>query len=120
MHNIIHININVQTLREGRTVFHCDKFHFLCAKLSVIMILRLKCIVLKKNKIKLMLVYYLASNHQKLLVFIRIKLVFLNPFVSTVPTFAVRETATLGIMGTPRVPPFNPSESIVLSEHYRL
>ena len=36
------------------------------------------------------------------------------------PTFAVRETASLGIMGAPRVPPLNPSESIVLSEHYRL
>ena len=34
--------------------------------------------------------------------------------------FAVRETASLGIMGEPRVPPLNPSESIVLSEHYRL
>ena len=31
-----------------------------------------------------------------------------------VPTFAVRETASLGIMGAPRVPPLNPSESIVL------
>ena len=31
-------------------------------------------------------------------------------------TFAVRETASLGIMGAPRVPPLNPSESIVLSE----
>ena len=30
-------------------------------------------------------------------------------------TFAVRETASLGIMGAPRVPPLNPSESIVLS-----
>ena len=29
-------------------------------------------------------------------------------------TFAVRETASLGIMGDPRVPPLNPSESIVL------
>ena len=29
-------------------------------------------------------------------------------------TFAVRETASLGIMGEPRVPPLNPSESIVL------
>ena len=29
-------------------------------------------------------------------------------------TFAVRETASLGIMGAPRVPPLNPSESIVL------
>ena len=28
-------------------------------------------------------------------------------------TFAVRETASLGIMGEPRVPPLNPSESIV-------
>ena len=34
-------------------------------------------------------------------------------------TFAVRETASLGIMGEPRVPPLNPSETIVLSEHYR-
>ena len=34
--------------------------------------------------------------------------------------FAIRETASLGIMGEPRVPPLNPSESIVLSEHYRL
>ena len=42
-----------------------------------------------------------------------------NPFMPTVPTFAVRETASLGIMGAPRVPPLNPSESIVLSEHYR-
>ena len=30
-------------------------------------------------------------------------------------TFAVRETASLGIMGPPRVPPLNPSELIVLS-----
>ena len=29
-------------------------------------------------------------------------------------TFAVRETVSLGIMGAPRVPPLNPSESIVL------
>ena len=35
-------------------------------------------------------------------------------------TFAVRETAFLGIMGEPRVPLLNPSETIVLSEHYRL
>ena len=28
-----------------------------------------------------------------------------NPFVPTVPTCAVRETASLGIMGSPRVPP---------------
>ena len=35
-------------------------------------------------------------------------------------TFAVRETASLGIMAAPRVPPLNPSESIVLSKHYRL
>ena len=32
----------------------------------------------------------------------------------------VRETASLGIMGETRVPPLNPSESIVLSKHYRL
>ena len=35
-------------------------------------------------------------------------------------TFAVRETASLGIVGEPRVPPLSPSESIVLSEHNRL
>ena len=35
-------------------------------------------------------------------------------------TFAVRETASLGIMGAPRVPPLNPSESIVLSEKFLL
>ena len=35
-------------------------------------------------------------------------------------TFAVRETASLGIIGEPRVPPLSPSETIVLSEHYRL
>ena len=29
-------------------------------------------------------------------------------------TFAVRETVSLGIMGEPRVPPLNPSETIVL------
>ena len=34
--------------------------------------------------------------------------------LSTCTTFAVRETASLGIMGEPRVPPLNPSESIVL------
>ena len=44
----------------------------------------------------------------------------INPFFPTVPTFAVRETASLGMMGAPRVPPLNPSETIVLSEHYRL
>ena len=38
----------------------------------------------------------------------------INPFVPTVPTCAVRETASLGIMGAPRMPPLNPSESIVL------
>merc|ERR1719154_566022 len=34
--------------------------------------------------------------------------VALNQFFPTVPTFAVRETASLGIMGAPRVPPLNP------------
>ena len=34
-------------------------------------------------------------------------------------TFAVRETASLGIMGAPRVPPLNPSESIVLSVAFK-
>ena len=36
------------------------------------------------------------------------------PDCALVPTFAVRETASLGIMGEPRLPPLNPSESIVL------
>ena len=35
-------------------------------------------------------------------------------------TFAVQEIASLGTMGEPWVPPLNPSETIVLSEHYRL
>ena len=39
---------------------------------------------------------------------------FVDPFMPTVPTFAVQETASLSIMGAPRVPPLNPSESIVL------
>ena len=43
-----------------------------------------------------------------------------NPFVPTVPTFTVRETASVGIMGAPRVPPLNPSETIVFWEDYRL
>ena len=37
----------------------------------------------------------------------------LTHFFPTVPTFAIRETASLGIMGEPRVPPLNPSETIV-------
>ena len=41
-------------------------------------------------------------------------------FRNQVPTFAVRETASLGIMGEPRVSPLNPSEMIVFWEHYRL
>ena len=48
-------------------------------------------------------------------------LVSLTHLCRPVPsTFAVRETASLGIMGAPRVPPLNPSESIVLSDHTRL
>ena len=31
-----------------------------------------------------------------------------------------KRLTSLGIMGKPRVPPLNPSETIVLSEHYRL
>ena len=46
----------------------------------------------------------------------RMEFRLINPFVPTVPTCAVRETASLGIMGEPRVPPLNPSESIVLSD----
>ena len=45
---------------------------------------------------------------------------YINPFMPTVPIFAVRETASLGIMGAPRVPPLNPSETIEFWEHYRL
>ena len=37
-----------------------------------------------------------------------------NPFFPTVPTCAVRETASLGIVGEPRVPPLNSSVTIVL------
>ena len=39
----------------------------------------------------------------------------LNPFFPTVPTFAVRETVSVSIRGAPRVPPLNPSETIVHS-----
>ena len=39
--------------------------------------------------------------------------IVVNPFFPTVPTCAVRETASLGIMGPPRVPPLSPSETIV-------
>ena len=38
-----------------------------------------------------------------------VRLHFFNLFIPTVPTFAVRQTASLGIMGVPRVPPLNPS-----------
>ena len=37
----------------------------------------------------------------------------LNPFFPTVPIFAVREIASLGIMGEPRISPLNPPEMIV-------
>ena len=39
----------------------------------------------------------------------------LNPFVPTVPTFAVRETASLGIMGEPR----QCSQSTIVSEGFK-
>ena len=38
----------------------------------------------------------------------------INPFFPTIPTCAVRETASLGIMGASRVLSLNPSETIVL------
>ena len=41
-------------------------------------------------------------------------LVVVIPHTDRKHTFAVRETASLGIMGAPRVPPLNPSETIVL------
>ena len=54
-----------------------------------------------------------SKDVAKIRVYILIQIV--NPFIPTVPTCAVRETASLGIMGDPRVPPLNPSETIVLS-----
>ena len=49
----------------------------------------------------------------------------LNPFLPTV-AFSTKfqhllseRLTSLGIMGEPRVPPLNPSETIVLSEHHR-
>ena len=63
-------------------------------------------------------------NHRLLFMFAMVEVLSYKPLMLNVQhlrsTFAVRETASLGIMGAPRVPPLNPSESIVLSEHYRL
>ena len=53
---------------------------------------------------------YICAQKNCLLIFV--KLIHLCPPLRS--TFAVRETASLGIMGVPRVPPLNPSESIVL------
>ena len=47
----------------------------------------------------------------------------LNPFLPTVAFsqhLLSERLTSLCIMGEPRVPPLNPSETIVLSEHYRL
>ena len=44
----------------------------------------------------------------------------INPFLPSVPTFAVRETDDSRHNGGNSGPPLNPSETIVLSEHYRL
>ena len=44
----------------------------------------------------------------------------LNPFMPTVPTFAVRETNVSQHNGGTSGTPLKPSEMIVLSEHYRL
>ena len=49
--------------------------------------------------------------------------IFLRFIMTDRPPFqhSLSERLTsLGIMGEPRVPPLNPSETIVLSEHYRL
>ena len=43
-----------------------------------------------------------------------------NPFMPTVPTFAVRETDVSRDNGGTSGAPLNASETIVLSEHYRL
>ena len=43
-----------------------------------------------------------------------------NPFMPTVPTFAVRETEVSRHNGGTSGAPLNPLETIVLSEHYRL
>ena len=51
---------------------------------------------------------------------VRILWMIVNNIRPVRSTFAVRETASLGRMGAPRVPPLNPAETIVLSEHYRL
>ena len=46
--------------------------------------------------------------------------VLINPFMPTVAfNICCPIDCVLGIMGEPRVPPLNPSELIVLSEHYR-
>ena len=50
----------------------------------------------------------------------------LNPLMSNgafnicCPRDCVSRTVSPGMMGAPRVPPLNPSESIVLSKHYLL
>ena len=57
---------------------------------------------------------------------LRHRLADVNPFVPTVAfsqlssNICCPETASLGIMGEPRKSPLNLSETIVLSEHYRL
>ena len=46
----------------------------------------------------------------------QVRLIFNQFFfliLTTGPTFAVRETTSLGMMVAPRVPPLNPSETIV-------
>ena len=47
----------------------------------------------------------ISTNTYEAFFFVNCKKMPFNPFVPTVPTFAVRETASLGIMGAPRVPP---------------
>ena len=44
----------------------------------------------------------------------------LTHFFPTFQHVLSERLTSLGIMGEPRVPPLNPPESIVLSEHYRL
>ena len=68
------------------------------------------------------------SKHSLMLVFLsaigkqfQARHFFLQPnIIGYSATCAVRETASLGIMGEPRVPPLNPAETIVFREHYRL
>ena len=63
----------------------------------------------------LQIVSYLGALHLSV-----ITGVFATNFCPSFQHLLSERLASLGIMGAPRVPPLNPSETIVLSEHYRL